>query len=158
MTHILADLDADYCSVKWGGFTSGKAYLSIYSDMYVNSTFGFEIYEIFDEDLSEEYCYVGNSDDHAVLDEDPVLPVYLVNGTSFSLPTVTGTTYVNGEEVGTGIVANSWYRFDDGELHSYNGDPIVVSASEKVTLYYSIDGGVTKCYVIPVIPTSISFR
>lgn len=58
---IIADLDdLLFFDNLWTGFTTGEAYLSVYSDMYVNSTFDFVILNIFDEDLeATDFEYVG---------------------------------------------------------------------------------------------------
>ena len=52
--NLIADFDDSlFFDVPWEGFTTGEAYLSIYSDMYSNSSFNFVILDIFDEDLTE---------------------------------------------------------------------------------------------------------
>lgn len=160
LSHCIADFDdSDYFGSPWGGFTTGEAYLTIYSDMYSKSTFGFTITEILDEDLSEKYYdIVENTSTYAVFNEEPVLPVYLVKNSTYAPPTLYGTKYVNGETDNDNVAATIQYKFDDGALNAYGGGNITVNANNKLTLVYSLSFGITKTYVIPVITTGVSFR
>ncbi len=117
---LIADLDDSlFFDQAWKGFTTGEVYLSIYSDMYVNSSFTFVVTDIYDEDLTKvDYEQVNAP--QIVIDMPSESVPYAIKNQPYELFKATAYSSCDGE-VGCQVLVYRDY---------YSNSPKLVSVSD----------------------------
>lgn len=133
----LADFDdVLFFDNLWKGFTTGEAYLSIYSDMYVNSTFSFVILNIFDEDLTETDFEYGGSPTILVDNPEGELP-YAIKGVPYSVFAAKAYSGLDGEINCTAMVYREYHSESPKACRVVGGAFVPDDANASYSIVYS---------------------